>query len=107
MNYLFLFIAIIFEIIGTTFMKMSNGFSLITYTLATAIAYVICFSALAQALKTIDVSIAYATWSALGLTIIALIGFTFFHETFNGLKVLFLIFIIVGVVGLNLCGAKH
>ncbi len=107
MSYIYLFLAIIFEVIGTTYMKMSNGFSLLVPTIITFISYLACFVLLAQALKTMDVGIVYATWSAFGLVIIAAIGFLFFHEIITLPKLLFLALIIIGVVGLNLCGLKH
>lgn len=107
MSYLYLFLAIIFEIIGTSFMKVSNGFSVLMPTIVTFISYVLCFMFFAQALKTLDVSIAYATWSALGLAVIAIIGFIFFQETVSISKIAFLVLIVIGVVGLNLCGIKH
>lgn len=107
MSYICLCLAIFFEIIATSFMKASNGFSLLLPTIITCICYVLCFVIFAQALKTLDVSIAYATWSAVGLAVIAIIGFLFFHETITIPKILFLAFIIIGVVGLNLCGLKH
>lgn len=88
-------------------MKMSNGFSLLVPAIITAVMYILCFVVFAQALKTMDVSIAYATWSAVGLAIIAVIGFLFFHETITIPKIMFLLLIIIGVAGLNLCGLKH
>ena len=107
MGYLFLLIAIVFEVIGTTLMKMSNGFTVLAPSIGTIIAYVICFGTFAQALKTIEVGIAYATWSAVGLIIIATIGIIFFNESLNIPKVILLAMIIIGVVGLNLYGVKH
>ncbi len=107
MSWLYLFLAIIFEIIGTTLMKMSNGFSLPMPTFGTLISYAVCFTLLSFALKTIDMGIAYAIWSAVGLSIIAAIGIIFFHEDVNALKIISLVLIILGVIGLNLCTKMH
>ena len=107
MSWLYLFLAITFEITGTTFMKMSNGFSHIMPTLGTAISYIACFILLSFALKTIDMGIAYAIWSAFGLSVIAVIGIIFFHEDINPIKIISLILIIIGVIGLNLSSRCH
>lgn len=64
----------------TTYMKMSTVFTFLVPTIVTFISYVLCFTAFSQALKTIDISVAYATWSALGLATIATIGFVFFMK---------------------------
>lgn len=107
MSWLYLFLAIIFEIAGTTAMKMSNGFSLILPTIGTLTAYTICFTFLSFALKTIDMGIAYAIWSAVGLSIIAAIGIIFFHEDISIIKIASLILIIIGVIGLNISTRMH
>lgn len=60
------------------------------------------FFFLAQALKTIEISIAYAIWGAAGIALISLIGIFFFHENVSFLKILFIGLIIVGTTGLKL-----
>lgn len=107
MSWLYLSLAIIFEIIGTTLMKMSNGFSLLMPAVGTLFSYIVCFTLLSFALKTIDMGIAYAIWSAAGLSVIAAIGIIFFHEDINPVKIISLILIIAGVIGLNLSCKGH
>ncbi len=107
MSWLYLSLAIIFEIIGTTLMKMSNGFSLLMPALGCLFSYIVCFVLLSFALKTIDMGIAYAIWSAAGLSVIAAIGIVFFHEDINPVKIISLILIIAGVIGLNLSCKGH
>ena len=107
MSWLYLFLAILFEILGTTFMKLSNGFSQLMPTIGTTISYITCFILLSFALKSIDMGIAYAIWSAAGLSIIAAIGIVFFHEDISLLKIFSLILIIAGVIGLNLSCKGH
>lgn len=107
MSWLYLFLAIIFEIIGTTLMKLSNGFSVLMPTIGTLLAYAVCFTLLSFALKTIDMGIAYAIWSALGLSIIAVIGIIFFHENISAIKIISLLFVVIGVVGLSLSTKMH
>lgn len=107
MSWLYLFLAIIFEIIGTTLMKLSNGFTIIIPTAGSLLSYLVCFTFLSFALKTIDVGIAYAIWSAVGLSVIAAIGIIFFHEDVNPIKIISLSLIIVGIIGLNLSTKLH
>ena len=99
--WLYLACAIIFEVAGTTSMKMSSGFTRLLPSVGILFFYVISFTFLTLALKKIDVSIAYAIWSGAGIILICLIGNYFFNEQLNLLKVFFIAFIVIGVVGLN------
>ncbi|GFZ31644.1 hypothetical protein CSC2_21700 [Clostridium zeae] len=107
MQWIYLILAIGFEIIATTLMKTSNGFSKLLPTLGSLIGYGICFTFLSMALKKIDVSVAYAVWSAAGLVIISIIGVVLFKESVSALKIISILLIILGVVGLNLSGVSH
>jgi small multidrug resistance pump len=107
MQWIYLILAIIFEITSTTLMKMSNGFTKILPTVGTFLGYIICFTCLSMALKNIDVGIAYAIWAAVGITIMTVIGILFFKESISVLKILSILFIVLGVIGLNLSGASH
>ena len=100
--WIFLCIAVGFEIAGTTFLKLSEGFSKWGFGISTIVLYTISFYFLAQTLKTLPLGITYALWSGLGTLAVAIIGIIFFHEQLSWLKALFILFIIVGCVGLNL-----
>ena len=102
MNWLFLFLAIIFETVATACLKMTNGFTVLLPSLGTVIGYILCFYFLSLAFRTIDISIAYAVWGALGIVLVSLIGFLFFHETFSFWKILFIVLIIISTIGLRL-----
>lgn len=80
MHYLFLTAAIVAEVIGTTFMKQSNGFSKLTPSLITAVAYMVAFYFLSLTLKTIPTGIAYAIWSGVGIVLITAIAWIFQAE---------------------------
>jgi len=58
-------------------------------------------------LKEIEVSVAYAIWSAVGIVIISVIGIVFFHESVNTLKIVSILVIVLGVIGLNFSSASH
>ena len=100
--WLLLFFAIAMEVSGTICMKLSQGFSQLWPSILVFVFYAFSFTASTFALKTIDVSVAYAVWMALGTAIIAVIGMVWFHEPLSPLKVIALLTIITGVVLLNL-----
>jgi small multidrug resistance pump len=100
--WLLLFFAIAMEVSGTICMKLSQGFTQLWPSILVFIFYAFSFTASTFALKTIDVSVAYAVWMALGTAIIAVIGMVWFHEPLSPLKVIALLTIITGVVLLNL-----
>ena len=102
MSWLYLFLAIVFETVSTTLLKLSNGFSVILPSIGTVVGYILCFYFLSLAFKTIDISIAYAVWGAVGIVLITLIGIFFFHENVSFLKILFIALIIISTVGLRL-----
>lgn len=107
MEWIYLSLAIILEILGTTCIKLSNGFTKIIPIIGTLLSYCICFAFLAKALNKIPISIAYAIWGAAGIFLISLIGIFFFKESINLIKVLSILFIILGVIGLNYSGVSH
>jgi small multidrug resistance pump len=83
-------------------MKLSQGFTQLLPSILVLVFYGFSFTASTFALKTIDVGIAYAVWTALGTGIIAVIGMVWFHEPLSPLKVIALLTIVTGVVLLNL-----
>jgi small multidrug resistance pump len=107
MSALFLFLAIISEVTGTTCMKLSGGFTKLGPSIAMVVFYGISLSALTMALKKIDVSIAYAIWSGVGTCLIAVIGILCFKEPATVLKIISILLVIMGVIGLNLSGGTH
>ena len=102
MSWFYLILAIIFETLGTTALKMSNGFSVLLPSIVTIITYILCFLFLSFALKTIDVSVAYAIWGAFGILLISAIGMIFFHESVSFIKITSILLIVLGTVGLKL-----
>lgn len=102
MSWFYLALAIVFETVGTTALKLSNGFSVLLPSIGTVISYVLCFSFLSFALKTLDMSVAYAIWGSLGILLVSMIGIIFMHESVSVLKVASILLIILGTVGLRL-----
>ncbi len=81
---------------------MSNGFSVLLPSIGTIIGYVLCFLFLSFTLKTVDMSIAYAIWCAFGILLVSTVGMIFFHESVSFLKIISILLIILGTVGLKL-----
>jgi len=105
--WIFLVLAILFEVAGTTSMKLSEGFSRLIPSILLFVFYAASFVAVTFALEKIDISVAYAIWSGVGTALIAIVGILFFRETVTVLKIVSIILIIIGVVGLNLAGARN
>jgi small multidrug resistance pump len=107
MTWIYLALAILLEVAGTTCMKLSDGFTKMVPSILLFVFYTLSFGMLTLALKRIDVSIAYAVWSGVGTALIATIGVLWFKEPMTALKLISLALIIIGVVGLNLGGGTH
>ena len=107
MSWIYLLLAILAEVSGTTAMKISQGFSKLLPSIMMFVFYGLSLSLLTLALKNISVSIAYAIWSGLGTAMIAIIGFLWFKESITPMKILSILFIIAGVIGLNLGGGAQ
>ena len=105
MAYVFLLGAIAAEVVATSFMKTTEGFTRLWPTLLVLAGYAISFVLLAQAVKGVQVSVAYALWSALGTAAIVAIGAAFLGEPITVVKVAGISLIIAGVVTLNVGGA--
>ncbi len=102
MSWIYLILAIILETIATTLLKLSNGFSVLLPSIGTILGYGLCFLFLSYALKTIDMSVAYAIWCAFGILLVSAIGMFFFNETISIIKIASILLIILGTVGLRL-----
>jgi len=104
-GWIYLFLAIGLEVTGTISMKLSDGLARLWPSVIMFACYAAAFALLALAVKTINLSVAYAIWAGLGTALIAVIGVHVFAEPLGWAKVLFLALIVIGVVGLNLSGA--
>lgn len=101
MSYLFLFMAILCETVGTVGLKYSSGFTKIGPSLVTIIGYAAAFYFLSISLKTLSLGFAYSVWAGLGIVCIALIGIVFLGEKIDLPGVLGVSLIILGVIVLK------
>ena len=83
MQWLYLFIAITGEVVGTSALKASEGFTRLVPSVVTVIGFAIAFYFLALTLKTIPIGIAYAIWSGVGIIMISVIGYFFFGQVLD------------------------
>ncbi|MNM71102.1 Multidrug resistance protein EbrB [compost metagenome] len=100
--YLFLAGAIVSELVGTSLLKMSAGFTKLLPSIGTIIFFGAAFYLLSLSLQTIPLGIAYAIWSGVGTAITAIIGIALWKETVSVYTVLGILLIIAGVIVLNL-----
>ncbi|ATX66180.1 DMT family transporter [Roseinatronobacter bogoriensis] len=102
MHWLYLGVAILFETIGTTALKASDGMTRLGPSILVVLAYALSFWLLALVLRIIPVGVAYAIWSGLGVCLIAGIGWVVFGQRLDMPAVLGLGMIIAGIAVINL-----
>lgn len=107
MSWVYLFLAIISEVGGTTFLKLSHGFTRMVPSVLIFVFYGISLAAFSVALKKIDISVAYVVWSGLGTALIVSIGALVFKEPVTAMKIFYIALIMAGVIGLNMSGADR
>ena len=104
MSWVYLVLAIVFEVGGTTSMKLSENFTKWIPSVAIFVLYGLSLVGMTLALKRIEMGIVYAVWSGVGTALIAIIGVMYFNEEMGLIKIVSLVLIVAGVVGLNLTG---
>lgn len=106
MSYLFLSLAIIAEIIGTTLLKASYGFTKASLFIAGLICFMIALFFMTLSFKTIPLSVGYAIWSGVGTAGAAVIGYTIWYEKLGAINYAGMFCIVIGVVLLNVSTIK-
>jgi len=101
MNWLFLSIAIVAEVIATSALKAADGFTRLAPSLVVIAGYGIAFYFLSLALRGIPVGVAYAVWSGVGIVLISVIGWLAFGQTLDAAAVFGIGLIMAGVIVLN------
>jgi small multidrug resistance pump len=103
----YLIVGIVLEVIGTTSLKLSNGFSDSTWSTICIACFIGALYVLSVSVKTLDVSVVYAIWSGVGITLISVVGIFFFQEQITVYKMFFISLIAIGVVGLQVTSSAH
>ncbi|SHK90658.1 small multidrug resistance pump [Desulforamulus aeronauticus DSM 10349] len=107
MAFLYLMLAIVCELIGTSLLKASEGFSKLIPTLGLLVSFTLAFFFLSLSLKTIPLNLAYAIWSGLGTVATVIISILIWQEKVNVASIAGIALIIIGVIVLNLYGPGH
>ncbi|MFN8528073.1 MAG: multidrug efflux SMR transporter [Anaerolineae bacterium] len=100
----YLMVAIVSEVIATSSLRLSDGFSKLVPSIVVVFGYVIAFYMLSQALKGMKIGEAYAIWSGIGTAGIAIVGLVIFHEPLNAWSIVGIVLIVAGVLVINLLG---
>ena len=102
MKYLYLTLAILLEVTGSSFLKASEGFTKWIPTVSMIVAFIGCFYFLSLALKSIPMGMAYAIWAGVGIVLLALISVFVFKQNLDLPAIIGIGFIIVGVLIIHL-----
>jgi len=103
-SYLFLALAVLLGVTSNSFAKSAEGFTLLFPSIITGVTIIVCMYALSMVMKNIPMGITYASFA--GLTIIAtvVVGVIRFNQMPNLYSIIGLVFIIIGVLMVNLLG---
>jgi small multidrug resistance pump len=97
-SYFYLAIAIVAEVIGTSALKATEGFTRLVPSAVVVVGYGVAFYFLALALKHIPVGVAYAIWSGVGIALITLIGWIVFKQSLDAAALAGIGLIVLGVI---------
>ena len=102
MNDLYLLIAIVAEVIGTSALKACEGFTRLMPSLLVVAGYAVAFIFLSLAVRTIPLALAYAVWSGTGVVLIAIASWIVFGQSLDFPAIVGLTLIVTGVAIVNL-----
>lgn len=98
MHYLYLIFSIVAEVIGTTFLKASNGFTLWQPTVASMLFYCVTFYFMSLCMQTLPVGVVYAIWSGVGIVLISLSAFFIYKQALDLPAIIGIALILLGVL---------
>lgn len=102
--YLLLAVSIGCEVIGTSMLPATKGFTVLKPTILVICIYIICFAAFGKCLLDLNLGIAWATWGAIGTIVMPIAGYLFYDQKLTKAGVIGIILIVVSTVTLNLFG---
>lgn len=101
-DFLILLLASIFEVLWVIFLKYSNGFTNLLYSLLTIVTSIISFVLLSLVIKNMQLGIAYSIWTGIGIIGTSILGVLLFGDEISLMEVIYIILIFVGVIGLSI-----
>lgn len=102
MSYAYLAAAILFEVVGTSSLRLSDGMTRLGPTVVTLAAYAVAFYLLSLTLRTVPIGLAYAIWSGVGIILISLIGVIWFRQGLDAAALVGIGLIVAGVAVIHL-----
>lgn len=102
MTWLYLAVAIVCEVVGTSALKASAGFTRLAPSIVVVVGYGLAFYFLSLTLRTMSIGVAYAVWSGVGLVLITLIGVALFDQKLDAAALVGIGLIGAGVLVINL-----
>ena len=105
-GWLYLAASIFFEVIGTYAIKQSDGMTRLWPSAVLIVAFALSFWLFSLATRTLALGVAYAVWSGVATAVITIIGVVFFRDAMTTVKVLSIVLIVAGIVGLNLSDGR-
>ncbi len=100
--WLYLLLGILFEVLGTVSMKLADGFTKLWPSVLVFVFYGASLVFLTLVFKKLEISVTYAIWAGVGTALTAAIGFIWFNEPVSIIKIASILFIIIGIIGLEL-----
>lgn len=101
MQYVYLTVAIVGEVIATSFLKQADGFTKLVPSIITVVGYAVTFYFLSLALRSIPTGVAYAIWSGVGIVLIAAIAWIFQGQKLDVFAMIGMGLIVSGVIVIN------
>lgn len=101
-DFIILFFAILSEVIATTSLKFSEGFTKLIPSVIVVVGYGVSFYLLSLSLKVMSIGLTYAVWSGVGIVLTVIAGILVWHETLDWARIIGIIFIILGILIINL-----
>jgi multidrug transporter EmrE-like cation transporter len=106
-QWLFLLAAIACEVVATTSLKLSQGFTKIVPSIVVIVGYSLSFWAVSLTMKTMPLNVVYPVWAGLGTALVVVSGMILFHEVLTPLKVMGILVVVAGIIVLNLAGVRR
>lgn len=101
-NYLYLGLAIVSEVVATSFLKQAEGFTRLWPSLIVVVGYVLAFFFLSLTLRTIPTGVAYAIWSGVGIVLVSAIAWLWLGQRLDAAALIGIGLIMAGVLVINL-----
>ena len=102
MQWIYLAIAIVSEVVATSALKAAEGFTRLVPSVLVVVGYALAFYFLSLTLRTIPLGVAYAIWAGVGVALVALVGWVAYHQSLDIPALIGIALIVSGVIVLNL-----